>query len=404
MGRVCHHVYLISPVTKICCHNIFSREHRPRFCLKNVSLGVVADWRRVTAPAHYVLDEPVSPLDAVPIAHELINKYIGVQPNIESFHFEWICGGELASGRHQRAQHILPAPFLASPMAMTRRAMTSCGRDDTLLRLPHVKNLSLKNCWVAPHVLLQVLRSYALCSLERVEFEGVSLSVMPWTAGHGSSIDLFNLGDTNISLHLFRLGFQPPLAQPSWLSWAGLIEHFSPSVKVRHVLDQGESHSTKLNRAEDRRKILERLRKIIPDALALPDEAALYRIKSLTFKSCGYVNLDHRAFSLRGMVPLRHISPFSCATTALEFTRYMQDCKEPLMGRIVPFAMLNDMAPFRDVFHMVMGWEGVYDSQIKSAALLDGCGKVDIGRFSGTLTSWDVDADTGGQVQSAAGS
>ncbi|OAQ99949.1 hypothetical protein LLEC1_00864 [Akanthomyces lecanii] len=356
--------------------------------LRNVSLGVVADWRRVSVfPPGCVEDVSVSPLDAVPLVHALIKDYIAVESKIENFHFEWICGGELASGCHQRNQHILPAPFFASPEAMARPVVFRVGTDGDLLRLPYVKNLSLKNCWVAPHVLLQALRGFALCSLERLEFEGVSLSVMPSTLEHPLPLSLGQLGGS--------LGGHDPFAfwhgrllltQPSWLSWAGLIEHFSPSCKVRDALDRRDMTERERN-ADRRRSTLDQLARFIPDARDLPDEEQFYKLDSITFKSCGYVDLDHENFGIDPMVPASKLSLLmDMLPTHSEFTPVMQHCKDTLMGRTVNSGMLNDRAPLRDVFRMSTGWDGVYDGKIIQAARADGCRFPGAGRFSGMLT------------------
>lgn len=360
--------------------------------LETFSLGVVADWRRVYVPSPGCVDEmSVSPLHAVPLVHALIKDYISVESKIENFHFEWICGGELASGCHQRNQYILPAPFFASPEAMARPVMARVGADSDLLRLPYVKNLSLKNCWVAPHVLLQSLRDLALFSLERLEFEGVSLSVMPSTLEHPLSMNLVQLGASLGGSNSFTFWQDgPPLKQPSWLSWAGLIEHFSPSRKVRDALNRGDG-TAREEIADARRTTLDELALIIPDARALPDEEVAYQLDSITFKSCGYVNLDHQNFRIDPMIPMSKLALLSdMLPMHSEFTPVMQHCKDTLTGRTVSFGMLNDRTPLRDVFCMSMGWEGVYDVKIIQAAKADGCRSPGAGRFSGTLAKDDV--------------
>ncbi|KAJ3495208.1 hypothetical protein NLG97_g3560 [Lecanicillium saksenae] len=382
--------------------------------LRNVSLGVVADWRRVyvSAPGS-VVEVPVSPLEAVPLAHELIKNYISVQSNIESFHFEWICGGELAAGCHQRNQYILPAPFYPSPVQMTEPNIARIRADKDLLRLPHVKHLSLKNCWAAPHVLLQCLRDFALCSLEIIEFEGMSLSVMPYRTGQAP-----------IPLHLVHLGFGNQiynantvltdpvpcyfwdtaltLEQPSWMSWAGLIEHFSPSTKVREAIDQQKSPLEREKCAEIRKSTLASLAAIIPDAAQLPSEEAAYKLESLTFKSCGYVTLPHANFPINHMIPVSELALLAGSLPMVsEFTPYMQDCNDQLMGRIIPFSMLNDRRSLLDVFNMSMGWQTIYDRKVLTAALDDGCESFGVGRFSGKVTKADG-AVTGATIDSTA--
>ncbi|OLN97426.1 hypothetical protein CCHL11_01192 [Colletotrichum chlorophyti] len=145
--------------------------------LTNVALAVIADWRQVAKVAPgCVEDSLVSPVGAVTRAHRLLVDHIAKQANIKFLHFEWICGGEFAPGITQRNQFVLPAPFcLPAQMVQPDTAKA----PDVLLSLPHVKHLSLKNCYFTPNVLLQVLRTMALQSLKKLELETVSLTGPP---------------------------------------------------------------------------------------------------------------------------------------------------------------------------------------------------------------------------------
>ncbi|WYZ46515.1 hypothetical protein EsH8_IX_000740 [Colletotrichum jinshuiense] len=145
--------------------------------LTNVALAVVADWRQVAKVAPgCVEDNFVSPVEAVAKVHRLLQDHIAKQPNVKFLHFEWVCGGEFAPGITQRNQYVLPAPFcLPSQMVQPDIAKSS----GVLLSLPYVKHLSLKNCYFTPQVLLQVLRTAALQSLEKLELETVSLTGSP---------------------------------------------------------------------------------------------------------------------------------------------------------------------------------------------------------------------------------
>ncbi|KAI8163045.1 hypothetical protein KHU50_007691 [Colletotrichum sp. SAR 10_65] len=145
--------------------------------LTNVALAVVADWRQVAKVAPGCVEDTfVSPVDAVGRAYRVLRDYIGKQKNISFLHFEWVCGGEFAPGITQRNHYVLPAPFC---MPAHMPALEAAKSPDLLLSLPHIKHLSLKNCYSAPHVFLQVIRSMALQSLEKLELETVSLAGPP---------------------------------------------------------------------------------------------------------------------------------------------------------------------------------------------------------------------------------
>lgn len=65
--------------------------------VKEVHLGVLADWRRLTKTleAGTIKDESLEPVEVVPHAFNLLET-IAKQRNITTLHFEWVCGGELS--------------------------------------------------------------------------------------------------------------------------------------------------------------------------------------------------------------------------------------------------------------------------------------------------------------------
>ncbi|ROT41265.1 hypothetical protein SODALDRAFT_271060 [Sodiomyces alkalinus F11] len=147
--------------------------------LNVVSFAVVPDWRNVAKIAPGCLqDISVSPVDSVSHVFTLLQEFVGRQRNITSLHFEWLCGGEFAPGLYQRNRYVLPAPLCMPTWMVHPDAAKS---PDQLLSLPFVNHLSLKNCYATPHVFVQVLRTMALESLQRLELESVSLTGRPMT-------------------------------------------------------------------------------------------------------------------------------------------------------------------------------------------------------------------------------
>ncbi|GKT48873.1 uncharacterized protein ColSpa_09054 [Colletotrichum spaethianum] len=168
-------------IAKIPSSHIFMFQ-RPDFWrslpnLTNVALAVVADWRQVAKVAPgCVEDSFVSPVDSVAKVHRLLQDHIAKQENIKFLHFEWICGGEFAPGMTQRNLYVLPVPICSPEQMVHPETAKSTG---VLLSLPHVKHLSLKNCYATPHVFLQALRTMAQQSLQKLELESVSLTGSP---------------------------------------------------------------------------------------------------------------------------------------------------------------------------------------------------------------------------------
>ncbi|OAQ86497.1 F-box domain-containing protein [Purpureocillium lilacinum] len=390
--------------------------------LKIVSLGVIADWREICATEDgSAQGRSLSPTDAVGKVFELLNSHIGRQTNIESLHFEWICGGEFGPSRYQRNQYILPAPFFQQPENMARLNSPRIHADD-ILRLPHVVHLSLKNCWASPHVMIQALRQFALSSLEKLEFESVSLCGPPTTTSQPSlAWDLFHVrtfphlglfqaapvqpASTNPSHAMFNTHAVPPPADsqnpltsanplpsqvllditgPGIFSWSGLIEYFSPGAKI----SQGPSEDADSSDDEGEvgellpNRLLAYLRQ---DTLHRP-AGERYQLRSISFKSCGYVSIDQPHIDTRSLVARRRqLLPNPHAQEAMYPSDHMQRCTDTLLGLIIPRLPAQDYINLHYGFGMTFGWQGIYDGRIIQDAVKDGIERPGVGRFSGIL-------------------
>ncbi|KAH0493653.1 hypothetical protein TgHK011_000310 [Trichoderma gracile] len=386
--------------------------------VKNVSLAVIADWRRITKPSPGVVaDTHVSPLDAVRKVYNLLNHYIGQQRNIETLHFEWICGGEFARGPYQRNQYILPAPFVDSPELMS--SVDGAKDPDRLLDLPYVKDFSLKNCWVSPHVLTQTIRNMALHSLERLEFESVSLSGPPVFAPQ--PVNVPQVAEDVGLPPIFPGGVAPMIAGPVGepapamfpqpaaapaapsdeqqtdrlvlpepFSWAGFCEHFSPGIKMRMLprFRDGADGSVK---PEDFTLPLEKdLAPFLPHADQLAADETQYNLASITFKSCGYVFIDVRNLDFRALLPPEGPAAHAFVNSLRhDIFHSMQYCKDKLLGRILPYILPSEWKTLETVFLMERGWANVYSAQISDDAVADGFEYPGMGRFSGTVEKLD---------------
>ncbi|PTB72530.1 hypothetical protein M440DRAFT_1384567 [Trichoderma longibrachiatum ATCC 18648] len=388
--------------------------------VKNVSLAVIADWRRIskTSPG-VVADTHVSPLDAVSKVYNLLNRYIGQQQNIETLHFEWICGGEFARGPYQRNQYILPAPFVDSPELMS--SVDGAKDPERLLDLPYVKEFSLKNCWASPHVLTQIIRNMALQSLEKLEFESVSLSGPPVFAPQPVNVAQA-ADDAGLPLPpIFPGGVAPMIAgpvgepaaamfpqpapappQPSDdqqsdrlvlpepFSWAGFCEHFSPGIKMR-MLPRFRELADGAVRPEDLTLPLEKdLAPFLPNADQLAADEAQYNLSSITFKSCGYVYLDVRNLDVRALLPAEGQAAHSFVNSLRhDIFHSMQYCKDKLLGRILPYILPSEWKTLETVFLMERGWANLYSTRMSDDAIADGFEYPGTGRFSGTVERLD---------------
>ncbi|RFU74432.1 hypothetical protein TARUN_7825 [Trichoderma arundinaceum] len=379
--------------------------------VKNVSLAVIADWRKISKPSPGVVEDiHVSPVEAVSKVYRLLNDYIGRQPNIENLRFEWICGGEFAPGPYQRNQFVLPAPIVESPDLM---ASPGGAKDtDKLLDLPFVKQFSLKNCWAAPNFLFQTIRSMALRSLDKLEFESVSFSgppsfsppaahnnaglvaedalplaaIIPGMAGGPGQGPMFQ----PVPVPLLMVPEEPSperLVMPDFLSWSGFCEHFSPGIKIRSLpLFRESPASEAFTKTED-------LSPFLPDADRLRADEAQYGLSSITLRSCGYVFVDIRSLDIRQILPAEGQAAHVYVNTYRhDIFHSMQCCRDKFLGRILPYMPITEARSLELIWQMEQGWSKVYSEQVCDDAIADGFDLPGMGRFSGIIEKLD-DAD-----------
>ncbi|KAG5981151.1 hypothetical protein E4U55_003238 [Claviceps digitariae] len=392
--------------------------------LKNFSLGVIADWRHlmVTNPG-CVEDFRVSPIASVSKVFQLLNNYVGKYRNIESIHFEWICGGEFGAGSYQRNAFILPAPFYHRAELMALATVVKNGTSE-LLHLPYIKHLSLKNCWSSPHVFLQAIRQFALTSLQKLELESVSLSGPPTMVVQAPLpqpiVPAVNQGSIMAAMALFD-GDEPlsedayqtiansdfnvlvqqqlvepisasnashsrmnrDLDQPDLLSWAGLIDHFSPSVKVRDLVAKERGQPIDAGRSA---LTAEAAREYIPHVDKLHEDEKNYHLKHLYFRSCGYVIVDAPFLNTAAILSDGH-ERLSVLSNQ-ELKSLMQNCKDKLLARISPFIKRKEETILR-ALGMTFGWGPAYEKQVIIDARHEGVLRPGQGRFNGTIEATD---------------
>ena len=388
--------------------------------IKSVSICVVADWRQITSQTPgTIVDTAVSPAETVPKVFELLDSFIGQQENIQSLHFEWICGGEFAPGVFQRNLYVLPAPFFHNPERMTSPVALILD-ESLMLSLPNIKHFSLKNCWVSPHVMLQVVRDLALSSLETLEFESVSLSGPPTAAAQAplAAAMVHQPGQTIPTIpvsrsrrHVLEQDFaldtdetapqagdyvpadyslEPPdgsspadILYPDWYTWAGLVEHFSPADKIQPELVRrfGESFVLSMVEAE-----LDKISAFIPNHSDLVLDQGLYNLKRLSFKSCGYVAVNSCFIRSRAVIPDQITGRMNNAMPLRpDIQSFMQRSKDQLLATISPFIKTQEKRQLSSEFAMSFGWQDVYDSSVIDDAHADGVEVPGCARFSGVM-------------------
>ncbi|KAI1768713.1 hypothetical protein GGR53DRAFT_531131 [Hypoxylon sp. FL1150] len=318
--------------------------------LEEVALGIIPDWRDLYEDQNTVSVRQVFPADAMPKVFELLNDYIGTRKHIKRLHFEWICGGELAPGCMQRNQNVLPAPFLKEHRKVIKSGLGN------LLILPHISELSLKNCWFAPHVFYKIVRTMAkVHCLESIELETVSLSGRPTRA-------------RRFSASIPEIGFYPsqppgPFQTPPYLSWSHIIDMLTPGPTIMEHLHQ---------------------------PLRITKEL---RLRKLVFKSCGYVTIpDYRYIVNQNLFlfPTQlkdtvRVDIHDATMRRNHMQRFVQVSPDRHLASIVPVLTEQEANVLRGFFGFRTGWDQVYSPELIAAAQYDCITAPGLGRFTGTI-------------------
>ncbi|KAM3070278.1 hypothetical protein ACMFMG_010114 [Clarireedia jacksonii] len=358
--------------------------------LKTLTLAIIPDWRDVVKlPTSWVQDNRVQPSSAASGVFQLLHEQISQRKNITTLHFEWLCGGEYASGLFSRNQHVLVAPVVSQPMDMINRA-----EQPGVLSLPYVEKLSLRNCWFSPHIFNQFSQSLKMASLQSLTLDSVSLSA-PVTPGvhphpvahpnhHNNAVAQAimlqlghpqNFAPPNVAIpvpplvvpQIVAANNDPPV-QPNWLdhprtgSWADCIELLTPGIRLadlRYSRDMGE-------------------------APALREQSSL---RTLVFKSCGYIRLplDFDQTTLDEPINQHPIpSTAHIAKRINDLEGIMMKPNDTMLGTISNHIDDLETSTLENAWGMTIGW-GPERAELKHEAQLDGISRAGLGRFDGSI-------------------
>jgi len=379
--------------------------------LSNVSLAIIPEWRDITkSSSGLVEDAQVPPSQSILAVYEILNDQIGPRESIKTLHFEWICGGEYANGMFARNRNILAAPFVSDAMDMVSRVHHAID----ILSLPHIEKLSLKNCWVSPHILLHMTKLLRSQALQSLVLHSVSLSApgsrdVPGPAnpraqnaaqhafllnGHVGGVfpGLLNGQHAPVLqaefqpqalqgaavptaiqaalLNLQQLATQPvewnhpaiiqPFWQPHHSSWAYFIDRITPS---RTLGD--------MRRASDSRQQL---------SSTMPT-----RLKSIVFESCGYIrlplDLDHSFIDPDHPI---HYENQSNSTRRNLLEAVMMKSRDHTLGTIVNHMNERESETLQSVWGLQLGW-GKAGKKMAARAAADGIRAPGQGRFRGVV-------------------
>jgi hypothetical protein len=405
--------------------------------VREFRLGVIPDWRFFTkSNDNQLADHRISPLKACDLVFNLLQNFVAKQRNIQSVHFEWICGGETGEGLSQRNRYILPAPFTATQDLITDCTATT--PSDRLLSLPHVSSLSLKNCWASPQTFLRTIKNCVNASLTHLQLESFSISGPPtnlpqprvvsggdlmshhpWPLCNGAAPDgtyhpprfqaMHWIGAAAIppappqaqqpalnALNLWPGGAVPVVAAqptitfwtgplsgtpvPTFLSWAHLLNELTPGATIEALYPEA-TEDNKLAQVELQAKL----------GSWVGWTTRVKKLSSLAMKSCGYVLIDWPGVDNRQILgePFRPNMAADVPARLREIDRTIMYSNDINLGRIVDQITTSE----KNILHYVFGMtipghlNEPTETAIDEGMRRDGFLLWGRGRFSGTIVA-----------------
>ncbi|USP80246.1 hypothetical protein yc1106_07520 [Curvularia clavata] len=154
--------------------------------LHDVTLMVTPGWRTVRKDqAGFVTTSMVNPALSANAIFALLCDHVAKRPSVRSLTVGWTTGGEHAEGLYARNKLLFPAPVVdwrvPSDTGFYSPPLTDIDSGvwpTRPLELPHVERLRLKNCWITPSRLLNLVKDHDSHCLKELVLDSVSLTAM----------------------------------------------------------------------------------------------------------------------------------------------------------------------------------------------------------------------------------
>jgi len=369
-----------------------------------LSLGIIPDWRKVVKEeTSWVQDTRIAPSLSIAGVYQLLCDQISKRTSITDLHFEWICGGEYDVGLFARNQHVMAAPIVSEAVHMVNRA-----HEHPLLTLPHIQHLSLKNCWISPHILAKFMVSLKEAALQSLTLDSVSLTGsvapnaqpgpltqagvaqnpvnppnLPNQQNAGGLANLFGVNVQPVGQPPAAMAqlaqnapAQPPAAalinnQPNTAndflqpprpgSWAAIIDDLTPGITLEDLRTSRDN----------------------PGQEPLEKEPSTFT--KITLESCGYVRLP-LDFDQATIDPPRAHTPLPALVTKriADLDPCMMKSHDAHLGVIVNHINAAESATLQNAWNMTTDW-GSSRQELQLDSRADGVSNPGRGRISGVI-------------------
>lgn len=363
--------------------------------LSSLTIMVSPDWRDVVKPNDRPVETPfIHPSFAANHFFDFLEQSIGNVEKLATLKIGYVGGGERAQGLFARNKHVLPAPIV-----LFDRSRMTVDRVTKSLTLPHVKHLTLSNCWVTPDTITLFIDKMQKMNLHTLVLDSVSLTAQP-------GIDRSNFTPAD---PILREVPTPPVASAMAAMMAAnpILAGASPVVQLQMIQDiqesQGESSFDPF--PETLRdwigvtyrkgswpevinnitpgKTLDQMRFKYGFTSDEPSPRSARSLRDIDFISCGYIRFPDMTNFLQDVLGSVEINTVECLQTRVfELERVMMGTNDQYLGQIVPSMDYNEMMLLETSFGMTNGWG---NDVAKWETREDGQPMGGSGRFSGSL-------------------
>jgi hypothetical protein len=371
--------------------------------LETVALNVIPDCRDVIKDNAGFVDTPRVPtVTAVWMLQKLVSEMFALRPAIKTLDVGWADGGEHAQGLLARNKHVMPAFVLPAEWVGSAENMTDKNLlEQRMLRLPHVKHLTMRNCWISPHALTHLIKEHT--GLEHLCLESVSLIAEPilnqganpqqivamaqqlqgplmpaqppnpnqgpaWNAqAHATFMQaLQNANNQNVAAGGAAIPAQaqvPPYhdwLNPRTGSWPYILSAISPGLTLT------ASGSTTA-------------------PTTLPSTIPHHSLRTLEFRSAGYCRLNNPRLDESAVPPsTAGVGSIWFYKRHAALTKVMLPQRGGIMAEIVPHIGTNEEQALHLGFGLETGWPEDWRENAE-APTFDGCLFGGAGRFTGVI-------------------
>jgi hypothetical protein len=339
--------------------------------------------------------------------HKLIAEMIALRSSIKSLNLGWATGGEHAQGLTARNKHLMPAPILPPEWLGSAENLTDKRLlENRMLKLPHIKDLTIKNCWISPHALGHLVQEHP--GLERLCLESVSLTA-ELVQSNGPNPHQIMAMAQHIQGPLMPPQASPPTQQQQ-LTGAQFNQHtifqavqdvnnLAPATGI-HIPNQQQAAQQSTNcswlslRSGSWPHMLDMMSPgvtlaalgSISSPINIPTSTLNHALRNLELRSCGYCRLNNARLDESAVLPPTYGSGSQYLSQRYAaLSKVMLSARGSITAEIVQAIPQSEEQALTMGFDLHLGWPADWAAEV-DAPTFDACLPGGTGRFSGSIS------------------